>query len=42
MDFPDGESHTVAVGDNTPFGIAYVTNGDSRTIDVVRGNLLAS
>ena len=41
MDFVDGESHTVQVGDKTPFGIAYVTNGDSRTIDVIRGNLLA-
>jgi hypothetical protein len=41
MEFADGEQHEIQVGDNTPFGIAYVTNGDSRTIDVIRGNLSA-
>lgn len=36
MHFPDGEYYEEQVGDNTPWGVAYVTNIDSRTIDVVR------
>lgn len=36
MTFPDGESYEEQVGPDAPYGIAYVTNAESRTIDVVR------
>jgi len=42
MTFPDGEMHVEQVGENTPYDVAYVTNGDSRTIDVVREPFNAS
>lgn len=37
MHFPDGEHYEEQVGDHAPYAVAYVTNPDSRTIDVVRG-----
>ena len=37
MHFPDGEHYEEQVGDEAPYAVAYVTNPDSRTIDVVRG-----
>lgn len=36
MHFPDGEFYEEQVGPKAPYGIAYVTNTDSRTIDVIR------
>lgn len=36
MHFPDGEMYEEQVGPDTPYDIAYVTNIDSRTIDVIR------
>lgn len=36
MHFPDGETYEEQVGSETPYDVAYVTNLDSRTIDVVR------
>lgn len=36
MEFPDGTSHVENVGDKTEYEVAYVTNSDSRTIDVIR------
>ena len=36
MYFPDGEHYEEQVGAQTPYAVAYVTNLDSRTIDVVR------
>lgn len=36
MHFPDGETYEEQVGDQTPYTVAYITNVDSRTIDVVR------
>jgi hypothetical protein len=36
MHFPDGEYQEETVGDTEPWGVAYITNADSRTIDVVR------
>ena len=37
MSFPDGEVIQETVGGRSPYCIAYVTNSESRTIDVVRG-----
>ncbi len=36
MWFPDGESYEEQVGPDAPYETAYVTNLDSRTIDVLR------
>ena len=36
MHFPDGEMYEEQVGSETPYEVAYITNLDSRTIDVVR------
>lgn len=36
MHFPDGEMYEEQVGPETPYDVAYVTNIDSRTIDVVK------
>jgi hypothetical protein len=36
MHFTDGELYEEQVGPETPYEVAYVTNVDSRTIDVVR------
>lgn len=36
MHFPDGEHYEEQVGPDAPYHIAYVTNSDSRTIDVIR------
>ena len=36
MTLPDGEERTESVGDAHEHEVAYVTNGDSRTIDVIR------
>lgn len=36
MTFPDGEVFTERLGSAHEFGVAYVTNNDSRTIDVIR------
>jgi len=36
MHFPDGETYEEQVGPETPYDVAYVTNIDSRTIDVVK------
>jgi hypothetical protein len=36
MHFPDGEFYEEQVGPLAAYGIAYVTNADSRTIDVIR------
>jgi hypothetical protein len=39
MQFPDGELFEEQIGDEAPYGVAYVTNIDSRTIDVIRRDL---
>lgn len=36
MHFPDNETLEEQVGPETPYDVAYVTNIDSRTIDVIR------
>jgi len=36
MHFPDGEMYEEQVGAKTPYDVAYVTNVESRTIDVVK------
>lgn len=36
MTFPDGDVYEEQVGPKAPYDVAYVTNTDSRTIDVVR------
>lgn len=36
MYFPDGEYRDEAIGAETPYDVAYVTNTESRTIDVIR------
>lgn len=36
MHFPDGEFYDEQVGPEANWGVAYVTNTESRTIDVVR------
>lgn len=41
MHFPDGENYEEQVGDTHAYGVAYVTNMDSRTIDVVRAKFNA-
>ena len=36
MHFPDGEHYEEQIGPVAPYAVAYVTNSDSRTIDVIR------
>lgn len=36
MEFPDGQYIEAVVGGPSEYSIAYVTNSESRTIDVVR------
>lgn len=38
MTLSDGEQCSEQVGENAQFGTAYITNLDSRTIDVVRAH----
>lgn len=40
MDFPDGSNYEEQVGPDTPYDVAFVTNGESRTIDVIRSKML--